>query len=576
MAGAVPARSGDYRTLLDGISINISGGRSESNNFILDGISNNNEYQLNVVVQPSIEAVQEFKIQVAQFAAEFGRASGGVVNMAIKSGSNQLHGSLFEFYQSDALNARSFFDAQKPPFLKNQFGFSAGGPLLRNRTFFFGAYEGSRSELERTRRNIVPDPAWIKGDFSSAPFRVYDPLTARADPADPGRTVRDPFPNNNVIPASRIDPVGRVMAEAYPAPNNVAAGDPNNWVGLVPERRRQNQYIGRLDHQVASKDALFGRAVVDSSDLGLAGPFLGLGSTVFKKGVNILLAETHGFSSRLINEVRGGYNYINFPVVPDVQEDVVAKAGDIPGRAPAPGLPRGGPRNFTSLATAGLPGYSPPVFVRTHVYQALDNLTYIRASHTLKAGIDVQRHQNFRWNNQTGGAALSFDGRYTGGPSVPTGVPTFAPNGLADMLLGLPATVGYRIPFTINLGKDIRNTGLGSNRPDRIRDGNVPNSERTLDRYFDTGAFVEPAQFRFGNAGQNILTGPGFKSFELSLLKNVPIAERARLQFRTEFFNAFNWVNFNPPTAALTSPNYGRITGADTGRNIQFGVKVIW
>src|SRR5207249_143516 len=119
----------------------------------------------------------------------------------------------------------------------------------------------------------------------------------------------------------------------------------------------------------------------------------------------------------------------------------------IPGRAPAPGLPRGGPRNFTSLATAGLPGYSPPVFVRTHVYQALDNLTYIRGSHTLKAGVDVQRHQNFRWNNQTGGAALSFDGRYTGGPSVPTGVPTFAPNGLADMLLGLPATVGYRIPF---------------------------------------------------------------------------------------------------------------------------------
>jgi len=933
--GAVPARSGDYRTILDGISINISGARSESNNFILDGISNNNEYQLNAVVQPSVDAVQEFKVQAAQFAAEFGRASGGVINMAIKSGTNDVHGTLYEFHQNDNLNARSFFDTTKPPFIKNQFGFSLGGPVIKNKTFAFGAYEGNRSTLERTRRNIVPDPTWVKGNFSNAPFTVYDPATARPDPQDPNRILRDPFPNN-IIPAGRIDPVGQVIADAYPAPNTFVAGDPINFVGLVPERRVQDQYIARLDHQFSSHDSIFGRVIVDDSDLGLAGAFVGLGATVLKKGINMVLSEMHSFSPRLINEVRLGYNYVNFPVTPDVAEDVVSEAGGIPGRAPAPGIPRGGPRNFTATNTAGLPGYSPPAYIRTHVYQALDNVTYSRGSHTLKAGFDIQRHQNFRWNNQTGGAGLSFDGRYTSGPSVPSGTPTFAANGLADMLLGLPNSASYRIPadyirifrtfyqfflqddwkisprltlnygvrydiftspselrgrlvnvdyttgrvlfseeskpsmldlglrpedipfpnqfvpqselryktdrnnwsprlgfaydrpfgldktvlrggfglfftpppqqmlsdtgfaapflvnirqandpaipafslrtgvpvdyvglmslpgqynyfdrsfrdaysqkwslglqheigtnlgveasyvgssehklgcagfrnlapagpgpvqgrrplpylaetynweakcngsyqglqasaqlrpwhglalwgsytlsksigqksafilgsngtedeflldadnpgrdkglsafdvrnrmtlsmvyelpqlrekgravslpfgswqfsgilslqngqpFTINLGVDNLNNGLGVNRPDRIRNGNLPNSERTLARYFDLDAFAIPAQFQFGNAGQNILTGPGFKTAELALMKNFQVMERLKLQFRTEFSNAFNWVNFNPPTAPFPSPNYGRITSADTGRAIQFALKLIW
>lgn len=933
--GAVPARSGDYRTILDGISLNISGARSEANNFILDGISNNNEYQLNAVVQPSVDAVQEFKVQAAQFSAEFGRASGGVINMAIRSGTNDLHGTLYEFHQNDNLNARSFFDTVKPPFLKNQFGFTLGGPVIKNKTFAFGAYEGSRSKLERTRLNIVPDPAWVKGDFSKASYTIYDPATARPDPQNPGRILRDPFPNN-IVPSGRIDRVGQVIANAYPAPNNFVLGNPNNFIGLVPERRVQDQYIARLDHQFSSRDNIFGRVILDDSDLGLSGAFVGLGATVFKKAINIALSEMHSFSPRLINEVRLGYNYVNFPVTPDVAEDVVGSAGDIPGRAAAPGLPRGGPRNFTATNTAGLPGYSPPAFVRTHVFQVLDNITYIRGTHTLKTGVDIQRHQNFRWNNQTGGAGLSFDGRYSSGPSVPLGTPTFAPNGLADLLLGLPSSVSYRIPadfirifrsfyqfflqddwkisprftlnygvrydiftaptelrgrlvnvdyttgkvlfseeskpsmlglglrpedipfphqfvpqdalryktdmnnwsprlgfaydrpfglhktvlrggiglfytpppqqmisdtgfaapflvnirqandptvpafslrtgiprdylglmrlpgqynyfdrnfrdaysqkwtlglqheigaglgieasyvgssehklgcagfrnlapagpgsvqerrplsflaetynweskcnasynglqlsvqqrpwhglalwgsytlskaigqksafilgsngtedeflldadnprldkglsafdvrnrmtismvydlpqlkekgravssliggwqfsgilslqsgqpFTIDLGVDVLNNGLGVNRPNRIRNGNIPNSERTLAHYFDLDAFAVPAQFQIGNAGQNILIGPGLKSSELALMKNFQIIEKVKLQFRTEFFNAFNWVNFNPPTAPFPSPNYGRITSSDTGRAIQFALKLIW
>ncbi|MCA1602746.1 MAG: carboxypeptidase-like regulatory domain-containing protein, partial [Acidobacteria bacterium] len=241
--------------------LNVNGNRTFNNVFLLDGVDNisySNSFRGENVqlVQPSIEALQEFKIQTNAYSAEFGRSSGAVVNATIKSGTNAIHGSLYEFLRNDVLDANNFFSnalgAPKPVRKRNQFGVAIGGPIVKNKTFWFADYEGLREREGVPRVRLVPTAAEKAGLFSSA---VVDPFAAN----------RPEFSRNAagqwVIPASRWDPVGAAIVKLIPDPNVPGT---TIFASTPVTKTRQDQFDVRIDHQFAENVTLFGRySVVD-------------------------------------------------------------------------------------------------------------------------------------------------------------------------------------------------------------------------------------------------------------------------------------------------------------------------
>ena len=197
-----------------------NGLRYTMNNYLLDGVDNNSQITNlqsggTEITRPSIDAIQEFKIQTSNFSAEFGRSAGAVINVTVKSGTNDFHGTAYEFHRNSALDAKNFFDRPDrpiPPFIHNQFGGSFGGPIAKDRTFFFVSWEGTRIRKGLTEISNVPTLAQRQGDFGSRP--MFDPDTVRQNPAGSGH-VRDRFPNN-IIPRNRWDPVSAHLIELYP------------------------------------------------------------------------------------------------------------------------------------------------------------------------------------------------------------------------------------------------------------------------------------------------------------------------------------------------------------------------
>src|SRR5215475_1774339 len=238
--------------------LNVNGNRTFNNVFLLDGVDNisySNSFRGENVqlVQPSIEALQEFKIQTNAYSAEFGRSSGAVVNATIKSGTNNIHGSLYEFLRNDHLDANNFFsnalNAPKPRRQRNQFGGTMGGPLVKNRTFWFADYEGLRDREGVPRTRIVPTAAEKAGLFSTA---VVDPFAA-------GRPEFAKNPAGQwVIPQNRWDPVGAAIVKLIPDPTNIVGGVPV-FASTPVTSTRQDQFDIRADHQFASNINFFGR-----------------------------------------------------------------------------------------------------------------------------------------------------------------------------------------------------------------------------------------------------------------------------------------------------------------------------
>ena len=203
-------------------SFNANGQRGQNNNFMVDGIDNNESWINSTILQPSVEATNEFKVYTANPPAEFGRASGGVVNVQTRSGTNEIHGSVYDYLRNSALDARDFFqrktDASQrriPAFRQNQYGVTFGAPLKKNNWFIFGDFQGLRQGRGLNVISTVPTAAQKAGNFGAT--NVFDPLTNRINPAT-GQTVRDQFANN-IIPASRIPRPSRLLTNLYPDPN---------------------------------------------------------------------------------------------------------------------------------------------------------------------------------------------------------------------------------------------------------------------------------------------------------------------------------------------------------------------
>ncbi len=370
----------------------INGGRPRTNEYLFDGISVLQPEPGQVAFFPTVDAIQEFKIETNSPPAEFGRFNGGVINLTTKSGSNALRGSAFAFFRHESLNARNFFstaNATRPEFRRNQFGGVLGGPIVRGRTFFFIDYQGQRQTIGRTVISTVPTVLQRQGVFTEAiggrvPL-VYDPAS--------GGAARAPFPGNS-IPAVRIDPVALSLLQRYPLPTS--EGTANNFRRTAPESDDQNQWTVRLDQQFgAGSDRLFGRLtnvrgtflpvhpLPDGS--GVTGGTLGPQDTV-----SWAFASNYqrSLSANLLNEVRIG----------DTRRSVDRTAAQLATSAGAalniPGIPSSA-RFPNTLPTFSIGGYqqlgSPPNTASessTSVTEVADTLTWVKGRHTVKMGFD--------------------------------------------------------------------------------------------------------------------------------------------------------------------------------------------
>ena len=349
-----------------------NGGRSYQNNILLDGIDNNSNLtdllnNTSYVIQPSVDALQEFKVQTNAYSAEFGRGNGAILNASIKSGTNQLHGDVYEFLRNDKLDGRNYFDSVRPAYQQNQFGATLGGPVFiphlydgRNRTFFFVDYEGLRVRQGETLTATVPSVAERGGDFSelldlSAPTGVLDCngratyggeiFNSRLAQTDgSGAICGVPFGYDgsgnpsNVMPSSVIDPLATRLAALFPSPN--ADGTQGfNFVANPKLRQNRNNFDVRVDQNFSAKDSGFFRFSYEHQPSIIPAVFQATGGNGadFSTGDedqsyrSVALSETHLFTSKLANEFRFGYNRIHSRRFQfNFDKDVSAELG-IPG-----------------------------------------------------------------------------------------------------------------------------------------------------------------------------------------------------------------------------------------------------
>jgi hypothetical protein len=404
-----------------------NGTRPAQNNYMLDGIDNNTN---NVdflsgaayVLKPPIDAIGEFKLQTNSFSAEFGRAGGAVLNASIKSGTNKFHGSAWEFLRNDKLDAADFFinsaGQPKGSFKQNQFGATAGGRIIKDKTFFFADYEGTRIRqgVPLTGYTVPTTAERASGytDFSDmialqtgtrtdalgrkySSGTIFDPATTRAIGAN--SYVRDPFPNN-VIPASRLDPNAVKLLNLLPAPTQ--AGLFNNFNATRNATTDVNAFDVRIDQYFSSKDQLFGRYSLSRSPSFLPSPFTGLadggGFSAGNQKVDTqgaALSYTHSFSSTLINEARIGFNREHTSRVQANGDDVsnIPAQFGIQGVLQTPGnggLPY---LNIAGLTQSGSQLGSAEWLISdrySNTIQFTENLTKVYGSHTFKGGFELQ------------------------------------------------------------------------------------------------------------------------------------------------------------------------------------------
>lgn len=458
--GAVPAAQGSAGSVRGDFAFSVNGAREDSNNFLLDGVYNVDPKLNTFGVRPSVDAIREYEMLTSTYDASFGRNPGAQVNVVLKSGSNEFHGSAFEFFRNGVFDARNYFapsDVSKPQYQRNQFGLSLGGPLKKDKTFFFVDYEGTRARDGITRIANVPTLAARVGDFSAylPPTTVVAANNTSCNPTrlDNGQ----PFINTpsqfivcnvllpgtpqafsgNVIPLFYMNSIGRAITALYPPPNRNVAFE--NFVSSPSLRDRNDTFDVRLDHLLNSNSNWVFRYSFGDRDL--FEPFSGsgfslvpgYGTDIPRRSQNIMLGETHIFSPSLINEARVAFNRVAIGVFPE-------KFGTSTNQAV--GLPElsNNPRDF-GLSFITLTGYSPlgdesnnPQRSVTNTYQILDTASYVNGKHFLKFGLD------FRFVQQNGFRDVQSRGFINFIDSTPQGQITG--NALADLLLGLPLRSG--------------------------------------------------------------------------------------------------------------------------------------
>jgi hypothetical protein len=370
-------------------SFSANGQRARDNNFMLDGVDNNETWLQTVVIFPGVEALDEFKLQTSTYSAEYGRSMGGVVNLQIKSGSNAMHGSAFEFLRNDAFDANNFFNNRagrpKPDFSQNQFGGTLGGAIFKDKTFFFGDYQGHRENQGQTFLSTVPTLKMRAGDFSEITRPIYDPLTGQ------------PFAGN-IIPADRIDTVAaNILDQLYPTPNTAGrtgnGGQTiDNYLINPVKHRQDNQFDVKIDHNVSTSNHAFVRYSYEKThrlqpatlEHGDAGTTFGAGDGNIK-AQSVALNDTHTIRTNLLNEARFGWSSIKFLMTPiDFGKNPAAAVG-IPGINLNPVTSAMTQLTFQNIRNLGA-NSNQPLITNQNDFQFFDNITWIKGKHTIKSG----------------------------------------------------------------------------------------------------------------------------------------------------------------------------------------------
>jgi hypothetical protein len=444
--GTTPSVPGDRRAAFNGAAITISGSSSESNNVIIDGVSDNEYFTGAMAVLPPMDAIQEFKVQTAQYSTEFGSSTGGIINIAIKSGTNNFHGFAYEYLQKDAMDAQGYFDVKKTPFSSNIFGGGVGGPVIKDKVFFFGDYQGIRTNSPSQLLTIVPTALEKQGDFSQSGYTIYDPSTTHPDPNNPSVLVRDPFPGNK-IPTSEINPISAGLLSYYPLPNFSQAGVDANYRAVLSKTNDFNSYDIRIDDDITPADIFTGRVSRQAGTVGQGG-FLSdhrLDASGSEDGLNVSLGYTHIFNPKLVNVAHIGYNYSHYGNDLDVKKDVLGPF-NIPNLGVNPsaaGFPQIGITNLAGTGVSRPVATIPNPFVLVeNTFQAVDNATYEKGPHSMQFGFEAYRLSLRDFSALPGSYYAGFGGAYTG-PYVGKS----EPNGLADAILGLSSGVVTQYKF---------------------------------------------------------------------------------------------------------------------------------
>jgi hypothetical protein len=463
-------------------SLSVGGSRPNSTDWLLDGVDNNELTAGGIAIFSSIDDIQEFKVLTYTYSAEYGTRAGPTVLLTTKSGTNDFHGSLYEFFRNTSLDARSYFATKTGKFNLNQFGGSIGGPIKKNKLFFFVDGEQKYQREGITFTGLLPSMAMRSGDFSADPFgnpvsglaivnpnmigastnpavypNVYfqcngagQPLPANPDGSQPQGTPC------NKIPSGLFNNIGQAMMNLYPVPNanNAAAG--YNFVNVPVRDLDETKFDGRVDYTLSSADSLFGRFSYDqafsfvpggSSGFAEANAF-GSNQRIINHARNAAIGETHVFSASLVNQATFGYNRI-FDYISSQGTGTCASATIVPGGIPNAnlGCPNTPPKCLPGSFSCGLVstivfggfwaigdrGYS-PFQGGTNIFSFRDSLDLVRGKHNLHVGLD------FRANQMNVGAEAFQDGFWiigNGGNFTGLSSANVGGNPEADYLLGI-------------------------------------------------------------------------------------------------------------------------------------------
>ncbi len=456
--GATPATNAPTPSL--------GGGRNSENDVQVDGLSyvvSENAAGTNRLVQPpSSEFVEEVKVEVNALSAQYGRFGGGVISVATKSGTNEFHGAAFYFQRHNSLDANNFFSnrAGRPlgNYNSNQWGASAGGPILKNRTFYFAGLQVGGGNTQNVFTGTVPLEAWRSGDFSNLRLAsgqaatIYDPATGRVDPSNANLFIRDAFPGNR-IPAARMDPVARRIMEYFPQPNNTATNQFTGANNFFSDRAQTNSSYNanaRIDHNITSSWRLFGRFsglwnTVTPPNHWDNAAFNGAGFTD-QKPYSLAVNQTFTLNPTLIATVNYGFARFN-----DFRHQLEAgfdqtKLG-LPASVQAQ-VQRESEAGFPVINTSGAASQmstGSTVWLVSMNHNATGNLTKIAGAHTLRFGGEYRKMLMNHWQNTTGIGSYTFGREWTQREVNTTRLEEGFP--LASMLLGLgnTGTMGHSL-----------------------------------------------------------------------------------------------------------------------------------
>jgi hypothetical protein len=450
-----------------GSEIFSNGNREGDNNYLIDGTDDNERLTLSLVLRPGVDSVREFQIQTSNYSADIGRNSGAVINVVTKSGTNQFHGTLFEYIRNSAVDARTYFNRPPsvfPSFKLNQFGGSVGGPVRipkfyngKDKTFFFADYEGFRNSTQSFVLGTVPTLAMRDGDFSQV-NRIFDPLSTATVG---GVVTRTPFAGN-FIPLNRRDPIAVKMINAYPLPTNFAVT--NNYSSSQLQTNNYNSGDIRIDETITQRDSIFGRYSIQNTlniapstyplttipgistpvHLSDEGSFAGTSSTPTQQ---FAAGYTRILTNNIVNDFRVGFNRYRLDYVP---VDFVANGGlgnqlGILNSNVTPreqNLPIFSPSNYLGVGQTR----SLPLYRRENTFQELDNLVWTHGTHTIKFGGDFRRRQLTIYQTNQGNGRFNFSPALTDARSTP-GFTGSTGDSMASFMLGYGTAIIHDYTF---------------------------------------------------------------------------------------------------------------------------------